>query len=203
MPATDVILFESLAIEDGQILNLEWHEKRYHKSYLKAFGVEPSTNLLDGLDITIPAKGLYKLRVDYGISKKTHDIKSYTRTPIKSLRVIEHNTISYDMKYADRDTLNELFQQKENCQDVLIIKNDLVTDTTIGNIVFFDGKQWFTPRQPLLHGTQRAQLISNKTITEKDIHSSDIKHYKSFLVINAMRPFSADEQQAISGIVTK
>jgi len=65
----------------------------------------------------------------------------------------------------------------------------LIRDTTIANIAVFDGLKWFTPKNPLLCGTQRAKLLENKIITEKDIKIKDFKNIVSFAIINALIGF--------------
>jgi len=46
--------------------------------------------------------------------------------------------------------------------EVVFIKNGMVTDCSIGNLLFFDGHEWITPYIPLLKGTQRAFLLDKK-----------------------------------------
>lgn len=197
----DITLIESLAIEEGHILNLEWHEKRYQESYDTAFGKNADKTLLQGLELTLPSIGLHKLRIEYGLHNKDYSTQAYTRKPISTLKMVVDNHIDYPLKYADRSTLDALYELKGECQDVIIIKNGFVTDTTIGNLVFFDGKEWFTPNSPLLRGTQRAKLIANGTIKEIPITTNNMLTYKGFQVVNAMRPFSPDNIQDISGIL--
>ena len=64
-----------------------------------------------------------------------------------------------------------------------------MTDTTIANIAFFDGKTWFTPTTPLLQGTTRARLIDEGFLKLRDIKKEDIKEYSRFALMNAMIGF--------------
>ena len=73
---------------------------------------------------------------------------------------------------------------KEN-EDIIIVKNGFVTDSSFSNLIFFDGKEWYTPSTPLLKGTTRARLLNEKKITERVIKIEDIKNYKSISLINA------------------
>ena len=71
--------------------------------------------------------------------------------------------------------------------DILIVKNNLVSDTSFSNIAFFDGNNWFTPSLPLLKGTKRELLIYNGLLNVIDIKVTDIKkNFKSFCLINSM-----------------
>jgi 4-amino-4-deoxychorismate lyase len=82
-----------------------------------------------------------------------------------------------------------LHKQKGNADDVLIIKNNEVTDTSFANVIFFDGNRWVTPKHPLLPGTQRAFLLENGIISEAVIKFSDIPAFQKIRIINAMIRF--------------
>lgn len=85
--------------------------------------------------------------------------------------------------------------QKSECDDILIIKNGVVSDTSFANIIFFDGQRWVTPKIPLLEGTCRARLIANNTIISQEITLNDLKLFSKFMIINAMLDF--DTQRAV------
>ena len=65
----------------------------------------------------------------------------------------------------------------------------MVTDTSVCNIVFFDGQKWITPSTPLLCGTARARLLADGTIEERPVAESDIHKFEAFRLINALRHF--------------
>jgi len=87
--------------------------------------------------IVIPThlrKGLVKCRIVY-----SNDIQEITYTPyqpksIKSLKLVEDNTIDYHCKYLDRNHINELYTQRGNCDDIIIVKNGMLTDSSYSNI---------------------------------------------------------------------
>lgn len=68
----------------------------------------------------------------------------------------------------------------------LIVRRGLLTDTSIANIALFDGKDWFTPKLPLLRGTCRTALIDNGIIKEKDIRPEELSSYSFVRLFNAM-----------------
>jgi len=78
-------------------------------------------------------------------------------------------------------------KQKEECDDIIIIKNGLLTDASIANLILFDGKNWITPETPLLPGTCRERLLNAGLITKRKIHPDDLKYYQGVKLINAMR----------------
>ena len=53
--------------------------------------------------------------------------------------------------------------------EVVIVKNGFISDTTISNLAFFDGSEWHTPNTPLLKGTKRAELLDSGFLKEKTI----------------------------------
>lgn len=86
---------------------------------------------------------------------------------------------------------------KDDCDDILIIKNKRITDTSIANIVFYNGNRWITPSQPLLEGTCRARLLSEGGIEVDEIMMNDIKLFSQFKLINAMNEFDSQESYEI------
>jgi len=182
------LLFESICVLNGRVLNPKWHELRYHSAYSKLFGESPKKSLLAGLQIPIESQtGKVKLKIIYGQNQKEFSFQRYKTQKIERLKVVHHNKLDYSLKYSERQTLNELFTLKENCDDVLIVKNGEITDTSYGNVIFFDGTNWVTPKNPLLKGTCRARLISDGKVSEQVIRVEDLKSLKVVKVINAMR----------------
>jgi 4-amino-4-deoxychorismate lyase len=117
----------------------------------------------------------------------------YQPKQISSLKLVENDNISYDLKYKDRSDIDKLFERKDGCDDILIIKKGKVTDASFANIVFRKGKDWYTPWSALLRGTMRQSLIENEKITEEEIQMSDIKSFTTFRLINAMLEFEGPE----------
>ena len=90
--------------------------------------------------------------------------------------------------------------KKKEADDILIIKNELVTDTSIANIAFFDGKKWLTPKTPLLKGVTRTRLLDNSEIFEADIHFRELKKYKKVALLNAMIDFDIIAEDKIKAL---
>ena len=81
-----------------------------------------------------------------------------------------------------------LFALRGEADEVVIIRNGLLTDTSYSNIALFDGRHWVTPRQPLLRGTMRQSLLDAGVLTEQDIKAEDWSSYRRVSLINAMMP---------------
>jgi 4-amino-4-deoxychorismate lyase len=195
------LFIESIKLQNGEFRNLFYHEQRMNRS-LKVFcGLTKSVELEKWLqDISRPAKGLYKCRIVYDEVSKAVEFIPYEPKPIQSLRIIEHNDISYEFKYLDRKIINQLYALRKDCDDILIVKNGLVTDSSYANIVFKKGKRWYTPRSALLKGTMRSKLVQLNMIREKEIGVEDIMMFEKFKLINAMVEFEAPEI-AVSNII--
>ncbi len=177
-------LLETIKIEDGQVINIEWHNRRCNKSRLELFDEKKLLNLEEFIEA--PQKGLYRCRILYDSEINSVEYIPYTPKKIKSFKIVKSN-INYSYKYSDREELNELLDNAYD--DIIIEKNSLLTDTTIANIAFYDGKQWSTPINPLLEGTLREKLLSEEFLILKNIKSEDIKNYSHFALMNAMIGF--------------
>ena len=180
-------LFEAIKVENGKLFNIEYHNERLNRSRKEMFGCNDSIDL--NKEIKIPKdirKGLYKCRVVYDKKINKIEFLPYIKPKIKTLKIIECNDIDYKYKYLDRTKIEELLKQKGECDDILIVKKGLVTDTSIANICFYDGQKWITPNEPLLRGTKRAKLLKEGLISEEKITQKDIKKFKKASLINAM-----------------
>lgn len=184
-------LFETLCIDNGRICNAEWHCRRFETSYSSLYRHCPTYSLLDNTHISSEYNtGIFRLRISYNESSTKTEIGPYITKNITRLKVwAVAPSFDYSLKYTDRSVLNYLFSQRGCCDDVLIIKNGMVTDTSVCNIVFFDGQKWITPSTPLLCGTARARLLADGTIEERPIAESDIHKFEAFRLINALRQF--------------
>ena len=186
MHDTSTLLLETIKIEDGEVFNLSYHQARCDESRKVLF------NATDSLDISsfiqAPSKGLYRCRILY--DKKIHSIEyiPYNPKEIHTLKIVSSD-LEYDHKYANRDTLNKLLQAQLDADDILIEKHGYLTDTTIANIAFYDGKQWFTPEKPLLKGTMRAKLLDVGFLHTRNIKKEDLKNYTQVALMNAMIGF--------------
>jgi 4-amino-4-deoxychorismate lyase len=82
-----------------------------------------------------------------------------------------------------------MFDKKGLADDVLIVKNGWITDTSFANILFFDGKRWLTPEKPLLKGTQRENLLRQGLIFQANISPASLPDFSKARLINAMIRF--------------
>ncbi|TDS10857.1 4-amino-4-deoxychorismate lyase [Maribacter caenipelagi] len=194
-------LFESVCIENSQIKNVEFHEARFNRSYIQQYKTHPTYTLFDGIHLTNLDNNLkYKLRIGYKQNGTRYSISEYESSIPKSLKLVTDNTVSYALKKNNRKKLNALFQQREEADDVLIIKNGLVTDASYSNILLFDGKQIVTPSTPLLAGTCRARLLAKNSTIEQSISVDELQNFESFQLVNALNDFDENRWIAIKNI---
>lgn len=190
-------LFETIKCENGVLFNLEFHQKRFSEARTNIFKSIEALNLHEVIEIPDFAKvGLFRCRITYHNQISKIEFIPHTFRTIKSLKVVEDNSIEYHLKFADRKNLDILFEQRGSCDDIIIVKNGCITDTSHSNLVFFDGFNWVTPDTPLLKGTQREKLLQGKKITEKRITPTDLGRYSLAGLINAMNEF--DKMPVIS-----
>lgn len=183
-------LLETIKVENGQFCHPEYHLKRMQRSSSELFGIDIRNDVLNGIVIPGTCKsGVFRCRIMYRTMPEKIEFTSYNPRLTSSLKIVDGSNIDYSHKFADRQHLDKLFEQRDGCDDVLIIKNGRVTDTSVANVLFFDGNTWYTPEEPLLHGTMRQFLIDNGMIRTKRIAISDLFSFQSVMLINALRPF--------------
>lgn len=177
---------ETIRIDSGEILNLTFHNRRLNETRSHFW---QGSSLLQLKDYVKPVEdaGIFKARVVYGETGiEEVSYAAYTIRCIKSLAIVPSETIDYTYKSTNREVLNHLFAQRGTCDDILIVKQGLLTDTSIANIALYDGNYWYTPKQPLLKGTKRAQLLTENILREKDIRLEDLSEFSAIRLFNAM-----------------
>lgn len=182
------LCFETICVQHRQFSKLlPYHEARLNRTRRELYGVDEPLNLRSELKIPdFVEEEKYKCRVTYGPEIVSFEWERYLPRPIKSLRLVEDDTIQYPYKYKNRDHLNQLHAQRGDCDDVLIVRNGLITDTSYANVALFDGTSWYTPEVPLLPGTQRARLLDAGVLMPREIKAEDLPQYSAVKLFNAM-----------------
>lgn len=196
-------LVETIKCKDGELFNLCYHQARFNLTRRALFRLKDEISLEKSIDIPEEFRtGLFRCRVIYGQKIEKIEFHPHQYRTITSLKLIEDNKLDYRFKFTSREKLNKLFEQRGNCDDILIVKNGFITDSFIANVVFFDGRKWWTPDTPLLPGTQRARLIREKKISFCPVTPNDLPKYEKIGLINAMQDLEEMPVLSISGIVT-
>ncbi len=180
---------ESIKIEDQKIFLLDLHQKRVNETFAH-FGKDSSIdlgkiykNLLHDED------GLYKLKITYDLDKNFRtQLIPYAISEIDEFQIVENNSFDYAFKFEDRKEFDRM-KAKAKAEEIIIVRNNHITDTSFSNILFKKGKDWFTPITFLLNGVQRQHLLKSKKIKEAEITLQNLKEYSHFQLINAMNDF--------------
>ena len=180
---------ESIKIEDQEAFLLDLHQKRVNDT-LSYFGNNSSIDLKKIIkDLDIDEDGFFKLRIVYDLNKnfKTQLIP-YAVSEISTFQLIENNTFDYSFKFKDRKELEKM-KLHAKAEEIIIVKNNHITDTSFSNLLFLKDKHWYTPSTYLLNGVQRQDLLKRKKIKETEITLNNIKEFTHFQIINTLNDF--------------
>ena len=181
------LFFETIRIFEGRMMHLVYHQARVQKTIIENFGTKtPVPDLAEALT-NRPSAGLVRAKVIYSQAIQEVYYTPYTPKVYRTFTTVS-SEVDYRYKRLDRSALE---RPKEDAQsdDIILVKDGLITDTTIANIAFYDGKRWITPKEPLLEGTTRARLIDQGVLETRELSPSDLKHFKEFAIMNAMLEF--------------
>lgn len=174
--------FETIKCDDFEIFNLDYHNSRIANTI--------------GLNINLQeyiypvSDELLRCKVVYNKDEILDVLYfPYKKREIKSFKILNDDKIDYSKKYLNREKLDELFLKKEDCDEVIIVKNGVVADTSIANIAIFHEHMWISSKDCLLRGTTRQRLLNEKKIIEKNITLEMLKNASKIALINAMIDF--------------
>lgn len=179
---------ETIRIEKGRIHNLPYHNVRMNRTRRELFGAREEIDLA-GYIHPGPHQERTKCRVEYTREVLQVEYVPYRMRPVHSLRLVTCDEIDYSYKSTDRQCLNDLFAQRGGHDDILIIRDGLLTDTSICNVALWNGTSWITPARPLLCGTMRAYLLDKGLVQAGDIPVEDLPKYTRIRLFNALIGF--------------
>lgn len=196
-------LVESIKCEDGILQNVTFHNDRMIRSLYDVFGLKRDSDLENIIRVPqFACKGIFKCRVIYDDRNISFEFLQYSIRPVRTLKLVYDDNIFYPYKFEDRDNINRLMSLREDCDDILIIKNGMVTDSSYSNVIFRDlNGVWVTPSTCLLRGTRRAGLLKSGLIREESVSFRDIKNYTEMRLINAMISFGDSSGISVSDII--
>ena len=180
---------ESIKVEDQKIYLAELHQKRVNDTF-SHFGKEGSIDVAKIFkNLEIDENGLYKLRIIYDLNKNFRtQLIPYAISEIDDFQLVENNNYDYSFKFEDRKEF-ERMKIKAKSEEIIVVKNNHITDTSFSNLLFLKGKDWFTPTTFLLNGVQRQHLLKSKKIKETEITLNNIKEFSHFQIINSLNDF--------------
>ena len=180
---------ESIKIEDQEIFLLELHQKRVNTTF-SHFGKEGSIDIAKIFkDLRHDEDGLYKLRITYDLNKNYRtQLIPYAISEIDDFQLVENNGYDYSFKFEDRKEF-ERMKTKAKTEEIIIVKNNHITDTSYTNLLFLKDETWYTPTTYLLNGVMRQHLLKEKKIKEAEITLQNIRKFSHFQLINSMNDF--------------
>ncbi len=187
---------------DGEADLLPYHQRRIDRSRRVHYAKSPVLKLEKLLEeLSLPAKGLYKLRIEYGATLLKQEVLPYTPRPVNTIKLVDAKNVAYGRKYADRSSIRKCLEKKGHCDDILMVQHGHLTDASYANIALFDGKHWHTPAWPLLRGTRREMLLDKGTIRPSVIRARDLKSFQSIRLMNAMLRWEEGPTMDIKDVV--
>lgn len=145
-----------------------------------------------------PSNGAYRCKVVYDADIISVEYLPYVKKEIKTLKLVEAD-IEYSKKYLDRSEITRLLMSTGDTDDMIVVKNGLLTDASIANIALLRDGVWITPKTPLLKGTMREKLLRDGLLEEADILAADIAGFEAVAIMNALRGF--EPLGGVNGVV--
>lgn len=192
---------ESIRVENQKPFLVDLHQNRVNDTF-RHFQKDNRIDLQNIIStLQIDENGLFKLRIVYDLhSNYRTQLVPYAFSNLTDFELIENNEIDYSFKYEDRSVFTKMKQKAEG-EEIIIVKNNCITDTSYSNLLFLKDKTWFTPTTYLLNGVQRQFLLKKKLIKETEITFNNIKTFTHFQMINAMNTMDNDFVYPIEKII--
>ncbi|MDE6332057.1 MAG: aminotransferase class IV [Muribaculaceae bacterium] len=188
------LLIETVRWSGGRYHNAALHMKRMLRSSpALQFPATDGHGWLPPVPHSLRALTL-KCRIIYDTEIRKIEFEPYSPKTVRSLQMICDNTIDYHLKYADRSRLESLLAAgRKHADEIIIVKNGLVTDTSYSNLIFMAGDRIYTPAKPLLRGVMTTRLLLDGHIIPADLSPADILPGNRYgithaLPVNAMLP---------------
>lgn len=176
---------EIIKIKEGEVYNLPLHQERMNRTCQHFFGKDIHLDLPHESIPSESQKGLVKCRIVYTDRIESIEFAPYTFKQIRRVAIVTDNDISYAYKSTDRSRIATLLKDS-GADEIIIIKDGLVTDTSFTNIVCQDKLGLYTPTTCLLPGTKRAYLLHSGQIAERSISVDELLKMQNIFLINAM-----------------
>lgn len=188
---------ETIRYEAGQLHLVPLHEARM----LRTLSVHAPTG---GLLTKLRSSGLIHILAPYLANLSTSErtkvrfvydaeriyaptCTSYTPRVITQIHLCElPSAVCYEYKWENRSCLE--VADLGTSEEVLFVRNGLLTDTRFSNIVLQLDGELLTPKTPLLAGVMREHLIAMGRIRPIDLKPEHWFAAEAYYLINAMLP---------------
>jgi len=180
------LLVETIRVNDGRYCHLGYHQARVDHTMGILFPDASPVNL-EMIPIPDHARtGIVKCRIVYDGEIRRIEFIPYFPKKILSLKLVQADRLEYPFKYLNRSDIEQLLTDYKDYDEIILVKNGYITDSSFSNLAFRKGEVWFTPDEPLLRGTCRYRLIEAGILHPVKIRPDEIHHYTHISLINAM-----------------
>ena len=139
---------ETICIIDGNPQHLEWHQRRvdatlhqFYPSHQHSWQLRECIRVHEQF-----SAGVTRCRMIYDAHQVSIHYHPYHPRQIETLAIVEiPPSFEYMYKYAERTILEELFSKRGNADDILMVDEGWIKDTSIANIAFRKNERWYTP----------------------------------------------------------
>ena len=182
---------ETIRLQNHRLYNMYCHQMRYGRTARHFFGGGYNVENLEEVAAGFAGnEGVNKVRIVYdGAGIVSASCAPYRMKIIRSLRLVECGGIDYTYKYADRTALDNAMKLRGGCDNVVIVRDGLLTDTSYTNVALYDGSHWLTPARPLLQGTALMRLLGEGSLEARDIKAETVWDYSHIALFNSMIDF--------------
>jgi len=180
-------LIETICFENGIFHRIPLHQERMTRARSHFFNCADTISLAAVLEIPeILKKQKVKCRISYSRTIDEIEYEIYVPKEIQKIQCVYDDSAWYDHKLKNRDALLLLLDKRGTAEEVLIVRNGYITDTSYANVVLRKENKWYTPDIPLLPGTRRTHYLQNGILSEAQIKPSELCQYDELRLINAM-----------------
>lgn len=194
--------FESISIIDGIPQNLNYHQIRIDHTFKQFYPKMQSHHLDYLISKNVHARFPFvKCKFSYNETAFQFFCLAYKAKCYKKFHLVYNDQINYEYKYIDRSCFDQYLRIIPSDHQILIVKNEMLTDSSLSNLTFYDGYRWLTPATPLLKGTMRASLLADWKIHEESIQLKHLNLFKKFKLINAMNSLDSANEYSMNLII--
>jgi 4-amino-4-deoxychorismate lyase len=150
-------LLETIKVKENRLHHIAWHNSRVNTSRRALFDSKDPLDLSEIIRIPeLDPAVIYRCRYLYAEKPGSAEFIPYVKRVIRKLYLVDCGDLEYAFKYADRSAFDKMKNGIPDPEhsDILLVKNDRITDTSFSNIILWDGNAWYTPEFPLLRGTK-------------------------------------------------
>lgn len=180
------MFFETIKIQNKQIQNIKYHNARFQKTIKNYYGIDTHILLEEYIDVSELSSDIHKCKIIYTNKIIKVEYSAYHIKQIKKIKLIYNNTQEYKYKFTNRKHIDII---PEGFDEIIFVKNGLITDSSVANVAILVGNDWITPLSPLLKGTMRQKLLDTHQIIVENITVDMITNASKIAFLNAMVGF--------------